>query len=277
MGMEESNKGNIFNQIEACKRVTSEGSVYWMARDLMRILGYARWENFISVIERARMACESASVESSHQFRETTKGIAAGKGAEIQRTDFFLSRYACYLICMNGDTSKPEIGFAQTYFAVQTRRQEVRDQIAAAQPRIEVRERIRDANKKLNSAAKHAGVQHYGTFHDAGYRGLYGGFGKSEIEELKKIPAKEDLLDCIGRAELAANEFRITQTEEKLLRENVQGETNAVNTHFRVGKAVRQTITELGGTMPEKLPQAPSIKRIAKKRKPPSDHQQLLA
>jgi DNA-damage-inducible protein D len=245
--MEDSNRDSIFNQIEACKRKTSEGSEYWMARDLQPILGYSRWENFVNVIDKARMACESAGVEFVHQFRETTKGIAAGKGAEVQRADLFLSRYACYLICMNGDTSKPEVGFAQTYFAVQTRRQEVHDQMIAAQPRVEVRERIRHANKKLNSAAKQAGVQHYGTFHDAGYRGLYGGLGKSEIEALKKIPPKEDLLDCIGRAELAANEFRITQTEEKLLRESVQGETNAVNTHFRVGKAVRKTIADLGG------------------------------
>jgi DNA-damage-inducible protein D len=271
----ESSKDNIFHQIEACKRTTSEGSVYWMARDLLPILGYSRWENFVNVVDKARMACESAGVESIHQFRETTKGIPAGKGAEVQRADFFLSRYACYLICMNGDTSKPEIGFAQTYFAVQTRRQEVRDQILSTQPRTAVRERIRHANKKLNSAAKQAGVQHYGTFHDAGYRGLYDGLGKSEIETLKKIPPNEDLLDCIDRAELAANEFRITQTEEKLLREKVQGETNAVNTHFRVGKAVRKTIADLGGTMPEKLPRAPSIKKLAKK-KPSSDQQRLL-
>ncbi len=273
--MAESSKDNILNQIETCKRTTVEGSVYWMARDLLPILGYSRWENFVNVIDKARMACESAGVESIHQFRETTKGIPAGKGAEVQRADFFLSRYACYLICMNGDTSKPEVGVAQTYFAVQTRRQEVRDQIVAAQPRIEVRERIRHANKKLNSAAKQAGVQHYGTFHDAGYRGLYGGLGKSDIEVLKKIPPKEDLLDCMGRAELAANEFRITQTEEKLIREEVQGETNAVNTHFRVGKAVRKTIAELGGTMPEKLPQAPSIRKLSKKKQHPGQGQLL--
>ena len=195
--MGEPGEDSIFKQIEACKRTSSEGSVYWMARDLLPILGYSRWENFVNVIDKARMACESASVDSTHQFLDTTKGIAAGKGAEVQRADVFLSRYACYLICMNGDPSKPEIGFAQTYFAVQTRRQEAHDQIVSTQPRIGVRERIRHANMKLNSAAKQAGVQHYGTFHDAGYRGLYGGLGKSEIETLKKIPPKEDLLDCI--------------------------------------------------------------------------------
>jgi DNA-damage-inducible protein D len=265
--MDEAIKDHIINQIEALKRTTAEGYEFWLARDLQPILGYSRWENFVNVIDKARMACESAGINQDHQFRETTKGISAGKGAEVQRIDFFLSRYACYLICMNGDGTKPEVGLAQTYFAVQTRRQEVHDQVVAMQPRIEVRERIRHANKKLNSAAKKAGVQHYGTFHDAGYRGLYDGLGKSDIEELKKIPKNEDLLDCMGRAELAANEFRITQTEEKLLREAVQGEMNAVNTHFRVGKAVRKTIADLGGTMPEKLPPAPSIKKLNKRNK----------
>lgn len=261
--MEIALRSNIFSKLEACRKVSSSGVEYWMARDVQEILGYARWDKFEEVIARAMKSCESTGIYPSDHFSQTGNMVEVGSGAMRQRGDYYLSRYACYLICMNGDTSKAEVGFAQAYFAVQTRRQEVADQAVNALPRIEVRERIKHANKKLNSAAKRAGVKHYGTFHDAGYLGLYGGLRKAEIESLKKIPPKEDLLDCIGRTELAANEFRITQTEEKLTRESIQGETPAINTHFRVGKAIRKTIEELGGTMPERLPAAPSIKKLA--------------
>jgi DNA-damage-inducible protein D len=260
-------RDNIFNKLETCKKITTDGADYWMARDVQVILGYIRWDRFEEVIERSIKSCESAGMLSAHHFSATGNMVEVGSGAKRQRGDYYLSRYACYLICMNGDTAKPEIGFAQAYFAAQTRRQELEDKSENIQPRIDVRERIRHANKKLNRAAKQAGVQHYGTFHDAGYRGLYGGLRKAEIESLKKIPPNEDLLDCIGRTELAANEFRITQTEEKLTREAIQGETPAINTHFRVGKAVRKTIEDLGGTMPERLPTAPSIKKLSPSRK----------
>jgi DNA-damage-inducible protein D len=260
-------RDNIFNKLETCKKITTDGADYWMARDVQVILGYIRWDRFEEVIERSIKSCESAGMLSAHHFSATGNMVEVGSGAKRQRGDYYLSRYACYLICMNGDTAKPEIGFAQAYFAAQTRRQELEDKSENIQPRIDVRERIRHANKKLNRAAKQAGVQHYGTFHDAGYRGLYGGLRKAEIESLKKIPPNEDLLDCIGRTELAANEFRITQTEEKLTREAIQGETPAINTHFRVGKAVRKTIEDLGGTMPERLRTAPSIKKLSPSRK----------
>jgi len=237
-----------------------------MARDLQPLLGYATWEHFANVIEKAKMACESAGADPDYQFREVTKGITAGKGAEVQRADMFLSRYACYLIAMNGDPRKPEIGLAQTYFAVQTRRQEVRDQQHPELRRAEMRLRVKEANRNLNSAAKDAGVQNYGLFHDAGYRGLYG-LGLQEIKARKGIPPKDDLLDRAGRVELAANEFRITQAEDKIRREQVRGEGFAIEAHRAVGKAVRGTIKMLGGAMPEDLPPEASIKPLASKRK----------
>ena len=252
----------LINRLESCKRISPRGVEYWMARDLQPLLGYSRWENFANVIEKAKMACESAGAPPSDQFRDITKGIAAGKGAEIQRVDFYLSRYACYLIAMNGDPAKSEIGQAQTYFAVQTRRQEVQDQ--DPEQRIELRQRVKEANRNLNSAAKGVGVQNYGLFHDAGYRGLYG-MGLTDLKVHKRIPPTDDLLDRAGRTELAANEFRITQAEDKLRRENVKGESAAINTHREVGQAVRTTIQKLGGKLPEDLPPQPSIKRLSAK------------
>ncbi len=255
----------LVNQLEACKRVSPQGVEYWMARDLQPLLGYTSWENFANVIEKAKMACESAGVDAGDQFHGVTKGIAAGKGAEVQRTDMFLSRYACYLIAMNGDPRKAEVGLAQTYFAVQTRRQEVRDQHPELR-RVEMRQRVKEANRSLTSAAKDAGVQKYGLFHDAGYRGLYG-MGTKEIMAKKGISPKENLLDCAGRIELAANEFRITQAEDKLRRERIKGETVAIHTHRKVGEAVRATIQQLGGIMPENLPPEPSIKKLLSAKK----------
>ncbi len=256
----------LVNQLEACKRVSPNGVAYWMARDLQPLLGYTSWENFAYVIEKAKMACESAGVDAGDQFHEVTKGIQAGKGAEVQRTDLFLSRYACYLIAMNGDPRKAEVGLCQTYFAVQTRRQEIRDQ-HPEQRRVEMRQRVKEANRSLTSAAKDAGVQNYGLFHDAGYRGLYG-MGLSDLKSYKGLPERDDLLDRAGRAELAANEFRITQAEQKLRRERVKGETAAIDTHRQVGQAVRTTIEKLSGTLPENLRPEPSIKQMTAKRRP---------
>ncbi len=255
----------LISRLESCKRKTSQGAEYWMARDLLPMLGNTRWENFVNVIEKAMMACESAGVDPTDQVRETTKGITAGKGAELQRADFYLSRYACYRIAMTGDPGKPEIALAQTYFAVQTRRQEVRDQQDVA-GRIELRDRVREANRALGGAAKGAGVQKYALSHDAGYKGLYG-MGLSDLKSHKRLETSDDLLDRAGRVELAANEFRITQTEDKLRRDQVKGEAPAIRTHLEVGEAVRRTIRNLGGTMPEGLPAEPSIKRLTSKQR----------
>lgn len=253
-------------KLEEIKQISKNGGEYWRARDLQPALGYTSWENFEKVIQRSRTACESAGVSSDDQFHETMKMIEAGKGAMVPRKDYFLTRYACYLIAMNGDTDKEEIANAQSYFAVQTRRQEIYDAIEGENKRLQLRERVKSNNKKLNSAAKGAGVQKFAVFHAAGYQGLYN-MGLLEIKKRKGIVAKDDLLDRAGRAELAANDFRITQTEEKLVRDRVNSEKQAISTHHEVGQEVRATIRKLGGIMPENLPPEPSIKSIEKKRK----------
>lgn len=259
---------STINNLELAKKKTKHGIDYWTGREIQEILGYLRWENFVNVINKARMACESTGVDPSDHFLDTTKEIRAGKGARLQKSDYFLTRYACYLVAMNGNTEKPEIGTAQSYFAVQTHRQEKQDKLTEDERRIMLRDRVKDGNKKLASAAKKAGVKtrKFPIFQDAGYRGLYD-MSLSDIKKFKGLSLKDDLLDRSGRTELAANEFRITQTEDKLIRENVNGEDKAINTHKEVGRAVRNTIKKLGGIMPEKLLPEPSLKKLENKLK----------
>ena len=190
--------------------------------------------------------------------------ISLGKGAKRQVEDWYLTRHACNLIAMNGDVTKPLVAAAQAYFSVQTHKQEALERQTEEQRRLILRNRVKDGNVRLNAAAADAGVNKFGVFHDAGYKGLYG-MGKDSVEKKKEIPDGEDLLDCINPTELAANEFRVTQTEDKLKRDKIVGEEKAINTHREVGAKVRQTIEELGGTMPEDLPAAPSIKKLADK------------
>ena len=251
--------------LDARMRITPKGFPYWYGRDLMEILGYARWENFREVIEKAIQACDSSGKFSVNHFRYMAEMIEAGKGAKKKRENAVLSRYACYLVAMNGDPGLPQVGTAQTYFAVQTRSQEIEQALTDQQRRLLIRNRVKDANKKLVGAAKAAGVTRFPIFHDAGYKGLYGGRGRDDIKRMKGIPAADELLDCIDREELAANEFRITQTEAKLKREAIQGEQRAIDAHYSVGKRVRQAIQEIQGTMPEKLPAVPSIKKLSEK------------
>jgi len=233
---------------DGLRKTAADGTEYWMARDLQVVLGYARWENFDNVIRRARKACESVGIDPDYQIRQTAKMIEVGKGAQRERRDYYLSRYGAYLVAMNGDSNLAQIGAAQNYFAIQTQRQERVEQfLNDVSKRIELRERVRDANRHLGEAAKASGVQNYALFHDAGYRGLYG-LSVKEIKERKKI-GKDELLDRAGRAELAMNEFRITQTEQALTRDQVQGDINARETHKRVGRAVRKTVADLHGTM----------------------------
>jgi DNA-damage-inducible protein D len=259
-------KQSTISYLDKIKQRDSKGFDYWYARDLQKLLGYIEWRKFKDAIQRARMACESSGGIPSHHFGDTANMIALGHGAIREVEDVVLTRYACYLIAMNGDTSKPEIGIAQTYFAVQTRKQELAEQNNEFQDRLVLRDRVRDANKDLNRAAKSVGVENYGFFHDAGYQGLYG-LRLSEIKNKKGIDPREDLLDRAGRAELAANEFRITQTELRLGSQEVNGQKQAENVHNYVGKEVRQTIQKLSGTMPEDLPPAPNIKQLKKQRK----------
>jgi len=252
----------VINKLDSYKRGSNNQSEHWSAREIQPILGYDTWRSFEDVIEKAREACRGTGVDPSNQFAETSKMIEAGKGANRKVKDILLSRYACYLIAMNGDSSKPEIATAQGYFAVQTRRMELDDQKTDTQRRLDMRSKVRDANNKLNSAAKEAGVQKFGVFHAAGYHGLYE-MSLHEVETKKGI-TKGSLLDRSGHAELAANYFRITQTEQKISRENIQGERNAINTHHEVGQTVRKTIEKIGGVMPEDLPPELSIKKLEK-------------
>ncbi|MHB0977411.1 MAG: DNA damage-inducible protein D [Candidatus Aquicultorales bacterium] len=249
-------------KLETIKRMSKANVEYWMARDIQEALDYSRWENFQKVIERARMACEGSGIEPENHFRETTKMVTIGSGAVVTVSNYYLSRYACYLIAMNGDTSKPVIATAQTYFAYQTRKQEIEEALTNDEKRILLRDRVKEGNKKLAGAAKAAGVRQFPLFQDAGYCGLYGGMGLGNIKDYKGLDSKDDLLDRAGRAELAANEFRITQTEEKLVRERVATEYDAINTHRSVGARVREAIQEIGGTMPEDLAPEPSIKKL---------------
>ncbi len=256
---------SIIKDLDRVKRTTKNGGDYWMAREIQGILGYQRWENFENIISKAQQSCESAGADPKNHFRESTKMVEIGSSAQVKTTDYFLSRYAAYIVAMNGDASKPEIAAAQAYFAIQTRRQEVSDQIGGIEKRIELRDRVRSANKDLASAAKAAGVLRHGLFQAAGYKGLYE-MGLADIKRAKGIGKNEDLLDRVGRAELAANEFRITQTEQKLTRERTSTEKDAIDTHFHVGREVRATIRKLGGTPPEKLLAEPSLKKLTGKK-----------
>lgn len=251
----------VMRALDQKKRTAPNGEDYWMGRDIQVILGYAEWRNFsATVIKKAKAACDGSGVPSSYHFVETNKVISAGKGAELERADCYLTRYACYLIAMNGDSSKAEVATAQTYFAVQARRQELSDQ----EKRVALRERVRASNKVLVGTARQVGVTRFGLFNDEGYRGLYG-MGLADIMRRKKIPPKDKLLDRAGRAELAANEFRITQTQQKLERERVQGERAAMHTHRKVGEEVREAIKRIGGVPPEDLPSEEPIGKVKKR------------
>ncbi len=262
----DTNYDIIINNLEQIKKVSKNGGHYWMGREIQQVLGYDKWDKFENVINKAIMACESSGEYPDKHFLQTGKMVSIGSGAQRSLKDYYLTRYGCYLVAMNGDTGKPEIGYAQTYFAVQTRKQEVQDQLTADQRRILLRERVKDANKSLNSTAKKSGVQKFGVFQDSGYQGLYE-MGLADIKKKKGILEKEHLLDRAGRTELAANEFRITQTEDKLIRDNVASEKHAINTHREVGKEVRKTIDKLGGIMPENLPPEEPIKKLMSKYK----------
>ena len=254
-------------QLDASKKLTKKSDEYWMARDIQPILGYDKWDNFKQVIDKAREACRNSKVETKYHFLDVGKMIIAGKGAMREREDCYLTRYACYLIAMSGDaTTKPEIASALTYFAIQTRRQELADLSLNDEKRMELRDRVTEAVKHLNSAAKGAGVINYGFFQDAGYRGLYG-MGLQQIKLQKRISQKEKLFDRAGREELAANEFRLTQTEGRLKKEQIRNGQVAQKIHGEVASEVRQAIKKIGGTLPENLPAEPSIKLLGKKKK----------
>ena len=254
---------------EELKRKNAHAAEYWSARDLQPLLGYSQWRRFEQAIGRAITSCKQSGNDPAHHFAGAGKMIELAKGAVREVDDLHLSRFACYLIAQNGDPRKPEIALAQKYFAIQARRQEVSDQISADRERLELRKQASEEFKALSGAAQHAGVQNrmFGVFHDAGYRGLYGGLGRDEIKSRKGIPDKENLMDRMNATELAANQFRMTQTRDKLARERVHGEQQAIQTHEQVGKEVRAAIRRIGGDLPEAIPPAEHIKTVEKRLK----------
>ena len=245
---------------ESIKHINEHGQEYWTARELQPVLEYTKWENFKVAITRAMEACKSSKIKDSDHFAEVRKMVTIGSGAKRELEDYHLSRYACYLIAMNGDPRKTAIALAQTYFAVKTRQHaliEHYEDLSEDQKRLAIRQEMKNHNKALADAAHDAGVitgRDYAAFQDSGYMGLYGGLRAKDIHERKGLKPSQKILDHMGSTELAANLFRATQTEEKLRRDHVKGKENANKTHFGVGKKVRQTIQELGGTMPEDLP-----------------------
>lgn len=267
---------------ENIKHVNEYGQEFWYARELQVALEYQRWDKFNNVLERAISACqESGNIVEDH-FSHVGKMVNLGSGSQREVDDYMLSRYACYLIVMNGDPRKQVIALGQTYFAVKTRQQELvenYDELSEDQKRLAIRSEMKRHNKQLADAAHDAGVEtplEYAIFQNYGYQGLYGGLSAKDIQQRKGLKKSENILDHMGSTELAANLFRATQTEEKLRREQIQGKELANAVHYQVGRKVRQTIKELGGTMPEDLPTPPkSIKQIEKEQKklPPSDKQ----
>lgn len=247
---------------EGIKKIDENNIEYWTARELMPLLGYEKWQNFEEVIGRAAKACVNSGQSVDNHFTKLGKMVEVGSNTVREIVDYKLDRYACYLIAQNGDSKKPEIAIAQTYFAVQTRRQEIFEKMSDAEKRLFVRQEVSDQNKKLFKTAKGAGVNRFGLFNDAGYKGLYG-MKLSEVEEKKDIK-KGELLDRSGSTELAANLFRITQTDEKIRKDDIRGEESASNTHFMVGGKVRQTIKDIGGELPENLSPKKHIKEVKK-------------
>nr|DAO75107.1 MAG TPA: DNA-damage-inducible protein D [Caudoviricetes sp.] len=259
---------------ERIKHINEYGEEYWLARELQPVLEYSQWRRFSDAIERAKLACKNSGFVIEDHFADVGKMVDIGSGAEREIDDIMLSRYACYLIVMNGDPRKEVIAVGQTYFAVKTRQQELIDnyeQLSEDQKRLAIRNEMAAHNKSLAEAAQMAGVidpRDYAIFQNKGYQGLYGGLGAKEIHARKGLKPSQKILDHMGSTELAANLFRATQTDEKLRRENVQGKEAANKTHYEVGRKVRQTIAELGGTMPEDLPTPQkSIKQIESEQK----------
>lgn len=259
---------------EQAAHLDEDGTEYWFARDLQLLLEYERWESFEAAIARGEKACEVSGQPVADHFREVTKMVPIGSSAERETRDVRLTRYACYLITQNGDARKKPVAFGQTYFAIQTRRQELSDQAVAVplsedEKRVFLRNQIKEHNRHLSSAAKGAGVvtpQEFAIFHSHGYQGLY---GKTvpQIRKHKGLPATADILDRMGSTELAANFFRVTQTEEKLRKDNIKGLQKAYATHYAVGRQVRDAMLKISGIAPEDLPTVESITHAQKRLK----------
>ena len=257
---------------EDIKHIDEYDNEYWLARDLQKVLEYKDWRNFKKVIDKAIMSANNSIQGNEDWVAEINKPITTGKGKQEFIKDYKLSRYICYLIVQNADSSKEVVALGQTYFAVQTRKQEITEQeydsLSEDEKRLYQRKLTRRGNYTLQKVASSAGVKNMTEFHNAGYRGLYNGETADDIFNRKKLRYREDILDNMNEDELVANLFRINQTKQKLIRDNVQGEDNAKNVHYEVGKKVRKAIADIGGMMPEDMPTPKkSLKELEKERK----------
>ena len=257
---------------EDIKHVDENGNEYWYARELMTILSYKRWDKFMNVVVKAQESCVKSGNRIYDHFSRVGKMVDIGSNTLRNIVDYKLSRYACYLIAQNGDSRKKNIALAQTYFAVQTRKQELLEQeyskLSEDEKRFYQRSLTRKGNYSLNQTAKHSGVKNFDKFHNYGYKGLYNGETANDIFKRKGLRYREDILDNMGSDELIVNLFRISQTEQKIKNDDIKGEGNANKTHYEVGKKIRNTIKELGGTMPEDLPTPDkSLKELEKENK----------
>ena len=267
--MNDIDKNN--KSFEDIKHIDENGVEFWYARELMPILQYSNWQNFEKIIDKAKISCENSGISVFEHFIDVNKTIKMPKGAEKTILDYELTRYACYLIAQNGDSRKKVIALAQTYFAVQTRKQELTEKeysmLTEDEKRFYQRNLTRKGNYSLNQAAKKAGVKNFDKFHNSGYKGLYNGETADDIAKRKGLRYREDILDNMGSEELAANLFRITQTESRLKKDNIKTEKEANFTHYEVGKKVRKAIADIGGTMPEDLPTPKkSLKQLEKEK-----------
>ena len=263
---------------EDIKHIDENNNEYWLARELQQVLEYKEWRKFNNVINKATIACKNSKVIIEEHFVQVDKTIRMPRNASKIINDYKLSRYACYLIVQNADSKKEVIALGQTYFAIQTRKQELSEkeysELTEDEKRFYQRDLTRKGNYSLNIAAKNAGVKNFDKFHNSGYKGLYNGETANDIAKRKKLRYREDILDNMGSDELIANLFRISQTEQKLKNENIKLEKEANKTHYEVGKEIRNTIKKLGGTMPENLPTPDkSLKELEKEK---SDSKQFI-
>ena len=260
-----------YNTFDKIKHIDEFGREYWSARELMPLLKYSKWENFNSVIKKAIITCQNSCNNKQEHFLDVRKVLIVGNNTKMEVNDYKLSRYACYLIAQNGDPRKEAIALAQTYFAIQTRKQELSEkaysELTEDEKRFYQRDLTRKGNYSLNQTAKNAGVKNFDRFHNAGYKGLYNGETANDIAKRKGLRYREDILDNMGSDELIANLFRISQTEQRLKKDKVDNEHIANETHYNIGKIVRNAIKEAGGTMPEDLPTPDkSLKELEKEK-----------
>ena len=260
---------SIFEDI---KHIDEYGNEFWYARELQKVLEYKDWRNFKKVIDKAKESCINSRFNLNEQLVEVNKLSKRNNNAIVNIQDYKLSRYICYLIVQNADPSKEVIALGQTYFAIQTRKQEITmqeyDSLSEDEKRLYQRRLTKQGNYTLQKVAASAGVKNMAEFHNAGYRGLYNGETADDIFKRKKLRYREDILDNMNEDELVANLFRINQTKQKLLRDNVRGEKEARDTHYEVGKKVRKAIADIGGMMPEDMPiPDKSLKELEKRAK----------